>query len=497
MNKIDLRFWRNPRIRYGSVSTLLLCLFLAILFVLNGVFVSLEKKNGWQKDYSFNAITTYSEDTQAVLDQLDTPVEIYAMFEYGTEDQRLWGLLDRYSAGSDMITWKHTPLSLNPGMALAYQGTSADNVVTANSLIVYCPETNRFRVLKNFETAGIDWETGEQVDNLINFENEITFAISYVTQAEIPIVYVITGNQEVEEADAADFNKLLRDNHYDVRYTTLAKVTLQPDDLVVFLSPRSDLTKAELQKMSDFVEAGGNILFSCDATNPLGEMPNYRELMRLFGFIPLDGIVLASSSEPGTYDGRNTFNLYVTPEVYAHTYQRMFDTSIRLPMVFARAFQPAQPTGNIAVINPLLYSGNKAYLHSIDSYNFAQEADAPTGPFILGMECTRITNSGEDSRAIVLGATSMLVGGEEVYSNGYAKTFILLVMRYLVHSDSLDILIDSKVTYRPKLDPAVLSTGSMVLVALPLAVLAAALIVLVPRNKEVSPTNAKRNNPKA
>lgn len=493
MKKIDLRFWRNPRIRYGSISTLLLCLVLAILFVLNGVFSSLEKKNGWQKDYSFNAITTYSEDTQAVLDQLDKPVEIYALFEYGTEDQRLFGLLDRYSAGSDMITWKQTPLSLNPSMAVTYQGASADNSVTTDCLIVYCPSTDRFRVLKNFEAAGIDWETGEYSGDLINFENEITFAISYVTQEDIPLVYVISGHGEVSADNASDFNAFLRNIHYDVRYATLAEITLQSDDLVVFLAPQGDLTATELQQMLDFVNAGGNILFSCSPEDPLNEMPNYRELMRLFGFVPLDGVVYASAKEAGTYDGRWPFNLYVSPEPSEVTYAYMFDENMRIPMYRTRAFQKPAHTVNTIQATPILYSGSKASLRSITNESSTLRNDAP---FVLGLECYRFSETGEVSRAVALGSTDMLINAE-TYANPYAMTFIQLVMRYLVHSDSLDILIDSKVTYRPKLDPEVLSTGSMVLVALPLAVLAAALLVLVPRNKEVSPTNAKRNKRKA
>ena len=422
---------------------------------------------------------------------------IYALFEYGQEDLPLFELLDRYAAGSDMVTWEQRPLSLNPGLAITFQGTAAENVVSANNLIVYCEETDRFRVLQNFRVASIDWTTGEYTDELpLSFEHEITAAISYVTQEQIPIVYVISGHREVISDSAVDFNTLLRNNHYDVRYATLSEITLQPDDLVVFLSPRSDLTQVELQQMSDFVDAGGNILFSCTATDPLDKMPNYRELMRLYGFIPLDGMVLASVEEPGTYDGVYPYNLYVSPEPSAVTYQRMFDTEMRLPMVYARAFQTPQRTSNIAVISPLLYSGSKAYLHDVNSYNIAKEASDPTGAFVLGIECIRISDSGEESRAVALGSTALLTS-ETTYSDPYSMAFILLVMDYLVDNDTLDVIIPAKAAYRPKLDPAVLSTGSMVLVALPLAVLAAALIVLVPRNKEVSPANAKRNKTKA
>ena len=45
-----MRFLRNPRFRYGSISTAILCVFLAALVALNMLMLSLEKKNGWRVD---------------------------------------------------------------------------------------------------------------------------------------------------------------------------------------------------------------------------------------------------------------------------------------------------------------------------------------------------------------------------------------------------------------------------------------------------------------
>ena len=112
MKKPDLRFWRNPRLRYGGLSTLLLCVALALLIALNALFSALESRHGWRVDCSFNSITTYSDVTEEVIAALDTPVSIYALYERGQEDQPLLELLDRYCAASTFLTWAQTPLSL-------------------------------------------------------------------------------------------------------------------------------------------------------------------------------------------------------------------------------------------------------------------------------------------------------------------------------------------------------------------------------------------------
>ena len=55
------------------------------------------------------------------------------------------------------------------------------------------------------------------------------------------------------------------------------------------------------------------------------------------------------------------------------------------------------------------------------------------------------------------------------------------VADHLVDNESDDLSIAPKVAFRPRLSADALSMGSMMLVALPLTILAAALIVLYPR----------------
>ena len=43
MKKINLAFLRDPKFRYGSLSTALLCVAIAALIALSGLFTALEK----------------------------------------------------------------------------------------------------------------------------------------------------------------------------------------------------------------------------------------------------------------------------------------------------------------------------------------------------------------------------------------------------------------------------------------------------------------------
>lgn len=489
MKKLDLRFWRNPRLRYGGTSTLLLCVALALLLAFNALFTALEERNGWRVDLSFNRLTTYSDATAEVLASLDKSVEIYALFERGQEDLQLFELLDRYCAATDKVTWAQKPLSLNPSMVTRFQSLSTDNTVSTNSLIVYCPATDRFRVLSSMSFIGlsVDTELGGYAITSVTYENEITAAISYVTQETVPVVYFIQGHGEVDANTAAYLTTLLMDSHYDVRFAPLSAISLMPGDLVVLLSPQSDLTQAELTELVDFTNAGGSILFSCTPYDPInasgtlpGGMPNYRELLRLYGIVPLDGMVWASAGASGAYDGVYRYNLYASLNPADTTFDLMTGGTARMLVSQARAFEIAENTGSSLQLTPILYSAESSYLLSIYSTSITQTADAPTGPFPLGMECYRFSDTGDVSRAVMLGSTALLTS-EETHSSAAARQFIISIMDYLTGSTSGNLNIAPKVAARPRLSADAITMGSLLLVALPLTILGAAFIILFPR----------------
>ncbi len=483
MKKIDLRFWRNPRFRYGSLSTLLLCVALAALLAVNGVFTALEKRNGWRVDYSFNALTTHSEATTTILAKLPHPVHIYALFERGNEDLPLMELLDRYAAASPLVTWEQTSASLNPTLLTRFQGSTAENSVTADSLIVYCEETDRFRVLspENFISLAVDYETGAFTNARYTYESEITAAIDYVTRETIPVVYMVQGHDELNADTAATLGDLLHKNHYDVRYTTLAKADLAPADLVVFLAPVRDLTDSELAKVTDFAAAGGSLLFACDYSDPLGKMPNYTALLRSYGFLPMEGVVVASREEKDTYyEGNPTILL---PEMLATdvTLDLLLNGTTTLLLSTARAFEmPAGADANLTV-EPLLQSSEKAYLKTLTSTSTSllPQADDPTGPFALALQARRFSPTGDVSRAVMLGSTALLTS-DYFHAMTHSQEFIIRLMDYLLGS-STDLNIMARAALRPQLSAESVGLGSAMLVALPLMVLAAALFILYPR----------------
>lgn len=476
-------FWRNPRLRYGSLSTLILCVALAALVVLNLLLTNLEQKHSWRADYSFNALTTQSETTLRVLEQLPYPVHIYALYSKGSEDLPLMELLNRYAAASDKVTWEQADVALNPGLLTRFHSEVTGESVSNDSLVVSCEATGRWKTLSytDFMSLSLNYEAGSYEIAGLAYEGKITSAIAYVTQDEVPRIIIAQGHGELDEAATGVLSELLTSNNFDVRYGRLAEFELTPDDLVALLSPVNDLTDGELETLAAFADAGGSILFTCDYTDPVRQMPNYQALLRSYGFLPKEGVVVASAAEPGTYYDNMRINLIpymLTGEITAD----LAGSYNTLLLTGCRAFETPGTTDSNLTVTPLLASGYGAYLRNLSSGSLSleQQAEDEPGPFTLALEAWRVTGQGNVSRAFVLGCSTLLTSSQ-IHAMTDAEEFILRTVQFLLDTQPTDLGIMAKTAVRPALSVRSATLGSLLIVLLPLSVVGAALLILLPR----------------
>ena len=472
------------KLKYGSVSAVMIAMVLAALIALNAGVQALEKKNGWRIDLSFNAITSQSEETVKILQGLEDPVKIWALFSKGDEDIPLTELLDRYAAASEMVTWEQADPALSPALLKRF---TTDAVSPGSSdLIVSCEKTGRFRVLgpEDYVSLGMDPETGEYTYTGWTYERSITGAIAYVTRDRIPQAVILQGHGEMDRETLAHFEGLLAANQYEVSYADLARADYIPDpgDLLIFFSPMRDLTEAELARLTDFAAKGGSFLFTCDYTDPLEEMPNYSALLRSYGFRPQAGIVIADRNAADTYYNGN--QLWLLPEMCSTdlTMDLVASGADHLLLPGARAFEETDEGDRNLTSSVVLRSGETSYRKVLDGETITLEKTGsdPEGAFPLALEARRVTAEGYVSRAFIIGCGAALADGQ-LYSMTDSQQMVIRVMEFLLRLDASDLSIMAKDAARPSLGTGSMNLGSVLLVALPLSVLFAALLILGPR----------------
>ena len=480
----EIRRIRRKKRRYSSVSALLLVM-LAISFAAISIGAdALENRNGLRIDLSYNSISTYSEKTQEVLENLQHDVHIWALFRNGYEDIQLLELLNRYSATSSRITWEQTDITLNPTLVARF--TTELGAPQDDGLIVWCEDTGRSHLIsaEEYSTVLGDPETNELTSAIWNYESVLTEAIYYVTRERVPQVVILQGHNELGIEELETFEYLLKANQYEVRYADLENKEFQPDprDLLVFFSPRQDLSDAELEKLGTFASQGGSFLFTRDFDDETQKMPNYRTLLRSCGFECIEGIVTADPEAVNTYYDTNTS--WLLPEMLSTdmTIDLIEYGMDQIMMPGAAAFETPEDTDRYMMTSVVLQSGETARLvKAADTAAGSIWTETnEKGPFALALQSWRITTDGYLSRAFIIGCSSSLIN-EKILSMTNGQELIIRSLEYLMDREASNLDIMPKVAIRPALSAGSTALGSVLLVALPAAVLLAALLVLIRR----------------
>lgn len=475
---------RTGKIRYGSASVLMIVMVLLALIALNAGVYTLEKKQGWRVDFSFNGIVSQSRETKEILDRLEDPVEIFALYRKGDEDAPLTELLDQYAAASDQITWKQVDPALNPALLNRF---TTDSVTPGNNtLIVSCAKTGRFRILgpDDFVSVGMDTETGEYSYTGWTYERSITGAIAYVTRERIPKAVILQGHGEMDPETLQYFRGLLEANQYEVAVEdmTASGWKPNPEDLLIFFSPVRDLNEPELNTLREFAAKGGSFLFACDYTDPVDQMPNYQALLRSYGFQPKEGIIVADADERSTYYNGN--QVWLLPEMCSTdlTISLITAGANHLLLPGARAFEEAEDGDRNLTAAVVLRSGPTSYRKELkeDTITIDRTEKDEQAAFPLALEARRITTEGFISRAFIIGCSAALAD-QQLFAMTDSQQMTIRVMEFLLQTDASDLMISPKEALRPGLRPESTNLGSVLIVALPLAVLAAAVLVLGPR----------------
>ena len=480
---MNLHRLREPRWRHGKLNALLMTAFLLICILVNVAVTALEEEYGWAADLSFNGYASTGEETRKALERLESDVELYLLYQNGEVDSQLLALLNRYAVLSDRVKVMETDIARNPGILTRFEG-DADHALEADTVIVSCPSTGRYKLLNygDFMTSGYNMETGAFELEGLAYEKELTEAIVYTAQAVIPTVGVLQGHGEFDESGLAVLTSFLNSNNYAVRTVNLLRgESLENVDLLLLAAPQKDLNEAELESISAFAQSGGSMLVLRDYTDPVESMPNYQALLRSYGVVPLSGIVVAGAEDTGSYHGEQLM-LLPYMEQADMTMQLLADGRDILLMPAACAFEtPGEPTASLTTA-PSLKTGPHAYVRNLsDGLDVIDRQPGDRqGEISVGLFAHRMHANGTVSRLFALGCSATLLN-EYIYQSSYVEEFVLMLMGELMPQKAVSLDIMASTALRPALTAGSQTIGVALIAIVPLLVILAGVCVLLPR----------------
>lgn len=407
--------FKDKRIKYGTYSTVVAMIFLAILVMINLVVGQFNRSFDTTKDKLFGL----SSETQQVLDNMTSKVTIYTTSKTGSSDSigdRVEQVLTQYKQKSKVgsLNVENIDLYLHPDFAKNYN--SEDKPVSTGSIIVV--SNDKYKVIS--ESDYYDSENGQ-----FSIESAITSAIQFVDAEELPAVYFVTGHGEAEPENFSSLSKQMSLANYSVKTINLLEDNIPTDCAVLMITPCSrDYSDVEAQKVKDYLTSAGRVYCIIGGI----DTANCKNLM---GIINSYGLTVNSGY---IYEGdENSYMMYpyaVLPTVTENDItSQITEKGYKVLTVASQALENTEIKKKDVEINPLLTTSKKSYIKEGENTAVSKENGDKSGPFNVAVS---VNDKSNNSKLIVTGCSYYLVEpNTDSMVNGANSTFVISGLNWL------------------------------------------------------------------
>ena len=468
--------FRSRAFRAGGYSLAAAAIVIAIAVALNLMVGALPAS--WTKvDLTDTGLYSLSSQTEQLVAGLEEDVTVYWIVQDGSQDSTMEQLLERYKSLSKHLDVVEKDPVVYPSFAQQYTDATLYN----NSLIVVCGDRSRYISYYDiYVTDYSSYYTNGTTSTQFAGESELTSAIDYVTNEDLPTVYTLTGHGESDlpselSQGAEDENLLLEElslvNGEDVP---------EDADAIILYSPQRDISSDEKDALLTYLQGGGKLLLVTDYTDT--DMPNLAELMEYYGTALMDGIVLEGDSD----HHMRGYNYYLLPDINSHDITQPLMDGYYILMPVAQGITVSDELRDGLTVTQLLTTSDSAYAKA-DGYNittFDKEEGDTDGPFALGVAITEEVEGGQTG-IVWLTTSYMFDSDNNMRVAGANNDLFLNALDWMCQRESaISIRAKDLSTEYLTVPSSTASTWSLILVAVvPLAFLACGAVVTIRRRR--------------
>jgi len=356
MNNI-MNSFKNKKVRYGSFSTLMIVVVIAILVIINLVAGRLNLSY----DMTANKLYSLSQESKDELAKLNEDVTIYALVRSGEENSMFSNavgqmtfkqLLQEYVNSNSHISVVYKDPYLYPQFAVKYE----DSGQSLPDSTVIIESAKRFRVINpnDMITTDYDQQTYQPYVKSIDIEPQITNAIDYVTADNTSIIYTFTNDGESPVADSLKSQITLA--NYDIKTFDVLTQDIPSDCAILLLTqPTRDWSETAATKVKAYLQNGGRALFAINYT--FTDMPNLDSVLQAYG-ISLGKYVVVEGSQNNYVSSP----LYLLPNIQQHDVnQKLLSGGYRVLLAQSSGIDTLSVKKNSIKIEPLLVTSSQAY----------------------------------------------------------------------------------------------------------------------------------------
>ena len=387
----------DKKVRYGSYSSLIAVVVIAILIIVNLVVDQLP----FNWDLTANKLYSISEQTTNMLDGLEDDIDIIALYEKGTQRSIVDEILNRYTMYSKKVNLEYVDPIQNPGYMKQFEKEGES--LSQGSLIV--KSGDKFKTISRFDLYNYSYQGDSPRAESLVVEQRVTSAIMYVTSDDNPMIYSLQGHGETKMP--YELSKQLENENYDIGELNLITEEKVPEDadMLFIMSPKRDLSEDEENKIREYLENSGRIVFIMDFLDV--EIPRFEGILKSYGV----GLSGAMAVEEDTNRFMN-FPIWLVPKLGGHEILKPIKSGDMFTLLpYAQPIEELDTKRRSLEIDSLLTTSDVAWgKTNLDEQDLEKSADSLSGPFDLALAVTDKPDNYEDkpTKLIVIGGSRFL-----------------------------------------------------------------------------------------
>lgn len=456
----------------GAYAAVLSAIAVALVLVVNMIATRLDIKLDLTSDKKFSL----SEETITLLKGLKDDITIYYLVSSGNEITYFDRLFDKYDDYGSKVKLAYKDPILYPKFASGY----VEEEVTEQSFLVVNETTGRARYVSNADILikQLNYSTFQYETTGIDLEGKLDAAIQYVTNENLPVMYVAAGHGEAGVSSV--MAELLEKNNVTVKEIIVITLDSIPKDCnILFLyQPQNDYTKEEVERIENYLMDGGYAIICVDYITP--ELENFNSLLSFYGIEVQEGIIFEGDSN---YYIRQPFMLL--PAVLSSSITESVRGKKYVAAAYASGMTLREDIRGTITAAGLLSTSEDAYTKQLDSENIAKEDGDLEGPFYLGIELHE-SLAGEETKIAVFSAKAFFEDSIlSASSYGNADILINTINTFTEQENAASVPVMNLAV-----DTVSLTAGQanriavIVAVLLPLAIIGTGIFVVVRRRKK-------------
>lgn len=479
--------------KLGTYSVVISAVVLAVIIALN-LFVSQLPSTFLKPDLSNDKLFSIGEDTKKVLNALDKDVDIYYILSSnGGEDSRISGLLEKYEDSSSHVKVTKVDPMVNPTFISQYTDAElGDNsVIVVSELRNTYVDGDDFTKYEDKNNPGIyysydeysyynnyyssyytfDWQT------YFFGEAEITGAIDFVSQKEVPALYELTGHGETTLVDTS-FGGIATDENVEIKSLSLAagETSSVPEDAVgvIIPTPASDITESEKDALISYIDKGGKVVLLTSYDNCAADvMPNLAAVCEYMGLEAVDSII--ADNDETHY---NQYPYYLIPNVTGNGLTSLLDT--KNYYVFMPVCHGIEISGSTDDVETyvLLETSDQGYELDVSNTEF-DPATAEKNVYAVAVQSVNPTTKGE----LVWFASPNFVN-DQFINYGNSSVFTVTLQNITEKANSVSKIGKPVTMTALEVSQSDLTTWTVIFGAVTVAVLVAGIVVYVVRRRK-------------